>query len=71
MPKSIGVICDLWKTKKFRDRLTKEKFTLTSEKIYGQITTFTLEVEDDNFINEQKRLSRVLTQLEIEIKQSN
>lgn len=71
--KIMGVVCDVYKTPKFQQRLEQEGFVI----VYNQLmprqksNLFKVEVDEENFEAEKKRLETVLKQLEIEIKHSN
>lgn len=72
--KQIAITCDNYKVENYRKRLIKEGFKLAVDtNLYGysDVHIFKIECTDAEYKNTCEKLRTVLTQLEIEIKQSN
>ena len=69
--KIIGISCDRWKAKTFRNGLNKDGFNLVYDNGLKQIHVFKIECEEKDFEATKTKLQKTLTLLEIKCKQSN
>jgi hypothetical protein len=73
MSKKLGVVCDDWKAKKFKDRLQREGFTIAVEGLVPIKKSYFFQIvcEDKDFERVKAKLAAVLMSLEMELKRSN
>lgn len=74
MSKLIGITCDFYKTERFRKRILENNFNIDFDAVLStnnKIHLFRIKVEEKDYEEALAKIGKMLTQLEIECKQSN